>query len=129
MPNYDIVKDNGDYYLSMGLTAEQVANDYKVSRQDQDAFAYASHQKAIRAISEGHFRKGILPITVKETYLNEKGKRATSDVRLYPAPVEALCRAATGLERALLRCGIRFPFGGSLIAVAAKQSIEGDGHA
>ena len=45
MPNYDIVSDNGDYYLSMGLTAEQVANDYKVSREAQDEFAYNSHQR------------------------------------------------------------------------------------
>ncbi len=79
VPNYDIVKENGDYYLSMGLTAEQVAADYKVSREDQDEFAFNSHQKAIRAISEGHFRKGILPITVTETFLNEKGKKATRE--------------------------------------------------
>src|ERR1700712_3808782 len=48
MPNYEIVKDNDDYYIDMGLTAEQVAGDYKVSREQQDAFAYASHQKAIK---------------------------------------------------------------------------------
>jgi hypothetical protein len=58
-----------------------------------------------------------------------QGQRPTSDVRLYPAPVEALCRVATGFERALLRRGMRFPFGGSLIAVAAKEGIEGGGHA
>ncbi len=46
---------------------------------------------------------------------------ASSDVELYPAPIDALCRAATGLERILLRCGLRLPFGGSLIAVAAKR--------
>jgi 3-polyprenyl-4-hydroxybenzoate decarboxylase len=51
-----------------------------------------------------------------------RGSAATSDVKLYPASVEALCRAATGFERALLRRGWRFPFGGSLIAVAAKQA-------
>src|ERR1043165_3482211 len=77
VPNYGIVKDNGDYYLSMGLTAEQVANDYGVGRDEQDAFAYASHQKAIKAIGEGYFKPGILPITVSETFLNEKGKKAT----------------------------------------------------
>ncbi len=75
VPNYQYTKDNGDYYLSMGLTAEEVAKDFKVSREDQDAFAFASHQKAITAIKEGHFKKGILPITVKEIAINEKGKR------------------------------------------------------
>jgi hypothetical protein len=59
--------------------------------------------------------------------LMSSGKAATSDVRLYPAPVEALCRAATGLERALLRCGLRLPCGGSVIAVAAKQAISATG--
>jgi hypothetical protein len=58
-----------------------------------------------------------------------QGERAVSDVRLYPAPIEALCRAATGIERAFLRCGMRFPFGGSLIAVAAKEAAPGGGHA
>ena len=58
-----------------------------------------------------------------------QGSRATSDVRLYPAPVEALCRIATGFERALLQRRMRFPFGGSLIAIAAKQAIKGGGHA
>ena len=58
-----------------------------------------------------------------------QGKGATSDVRLYPAPVEALCRAATGFERALLRCGLRLPCGGSVIAVAAKEATSRDGHA
>ena len=62
----------------------------------------------------------LFPIMVLTRKLVPQGKGATSDVRLYPAPVEALCRAATGLERALLRCGMRFPFGGSLIAVAAR---------
>ena len=56
------------------------------------------------------------------------GKGAVSDVRLYPAPVEALCRAATGVEHAFLRCGMHFPFGGSVIAVAAKD-VPGGGDA
>ena len=67
MPNYEIAKVVPDYYLSMGLTAEEVAKDYNVSREDQDTFAYHSHMKAINAIKEGYFKKGILPITVRET--------------------------------------------------------------
>src|SRR5690606_13044623 len=59
MPNYEIAKETPDYYLGMGLTAEQVAHDFKVSREDQDAFAYQSHRKALHAIESGYFKKGI----------------------------------------------------------------------
>src|SRR5690606_28127912 len=54
MPNYDIVSHTPDYYLNMGLTAEEVAKDYKISRESQDEFAYQSHQKAINAIDKGY---------------------------------------------------------------------------
>lgn len=77
--NYEIAKNNPDYYLSMGLTAEQVATQYNVSRQEQDEFAYYSHQKAIQAIENGYFQSGICPVTVKEIYINEKGKRAEKE--------------------------------------------------
>lgn len=76
MPNYELAKENGDYYLGMGLTAEQVAQDYKISREEQDAFALRSHQRAINAIKEGYFKEGILPVKVKEIYVNEQNKRA-----------------------------------------------------
>ncbi len=76
MPNYEYAKDNGDYYLSMGLTAEQVAQDYKISREAQDEFSLRSHQKALNAIKEGYFKEGILPIKVKEVYLDERNKKA-----------------------------------------------------
>ncbi len=79
MPNYELAKEDGDYYLSMGLTAEQVANDYNVSREDQDAFSLRSHQKALNAIKEGYFKDGILPITLKEVYLDAKNKRAEKE--------------------------------------------------
>src|SRR5215217_4522737 len=75
VPAYSIASDEPDYYLNMGLTAEAVAKEYKVSREDQDAFSYQSHQKAINAIKEGHFKPGILPVTVEEIYLDEKGKK------------------------------------------------------
>src|SRR5215207_7759112 len=73
VPAYSIAKDEPDYYLSMGLTAEAVAQDYKVSRQDQDEFSYQSHQKALKAITNGYFKDGILPMQVDEVYLDEKG--------------------------------------------------------
>ncbi|MDE3250425.1 MAG: acetyl-CoA C-acyltransferase, partial [Bacteroidota bacterium] len=77
VPAYSIAKDEPDYYLSMGLTAEAVAKEYKVSREDQDQFAFQSHQKAINAINNGYFKPGILPVTVEEVYLDAKGKKQT----------------------------------------------------
>src|SRR6516164_837446 len=76
VPSYAIAKDEPDYYLSMGLTAEAVAKEFKVSREDQDMFALNSHKKALIAIQNGYFKTGIFPIDVEETYLNEKGKKA-----------------------------------------------------
>ncbi len=75
VPAYSIAKDDPDYYLSMGLTAEAVAKEYNVSREAQDVFSFNSHQKAIAAIKNGIFKEGILPIDVEEIYLDEKGKK------------------------------------------------------
>jgi acetyl-CoA acyltransferase len=75
VPAFSIASDEPDYYLNMGLTAEAVAKEYKVSREDQDEFSYKSHQKAISAIEKEHFKPGILPVTVEQVYLDEKGKK------------------------------------------------------
>src|SRR3954471_21424572 len=75
VPAYSIAKEDPDYYLSMGLTAEAVAKEYNVNREQQDEFSYNSHQKAITAISNGYFKDGIMPMTVEEVYLDEKGKK------------------------------------------------------
>ena len=75
VPNADVALAHPDYYWGMGLTAEAVAREYNVSREDQDQFAYNSHQKAIRAINEGKFKNEIVPITVTETYLGDLGKK------------------------------------------------------
>ena len=64
VPSYKIAKDEPDYYLSMGLTAEAVAKEYNIGREAQDEFSYNSHQKAIAAIQQGNFKPGILPISV-----------------------------------------------------------------
>lgn len=123
VPNYSIAKEpaTADYYLSMGLTAEQVAMDYKVSREDQDAFAYNSHQKAIRAIQEGYFKEGILPINVKEVFLNEKSKRAE---REYVVDTDEGPRADTSLE-ALAKLPSVFAQGGSVTAGNSSQTSDG----
>ncbi len=121
MPNYEYAKENGDYYLSMGLTAEQVASDYKVSREDQDAFALASHQKAIHAIKEGYFKEGILPITVKEVYVNEKNKKAVREVIV---DTDEGPRADTSLP-VLAKLPAVFAQGGSVTAGNSSQTSDG----
>jgi len=121
VPAYSIAKDEPDYYLSMGLTAEAVAKEFKVSREDQDAFAYQSHQKAMKAIENGYFKSGILPITVEETYLNEKGKKA---VRSYVVDTDEGVRADTNVE-ALAKLKPAFAMGGSVTAGNSSQTSDG----
>ena len=121
VPAYSVTKDEPDYYLPMGLTAEAVANEYKVTREDQDAFALASHQKAKHAIDNGFFKKGILPITVNETYVNEKNKRA---LRSYVVDTDEGVRADTTLE-ALAKLKPAFALKGSVTAGNSSQTSDG----
>ena len=80
VPDYAIAKEGKeDYYWGMGLTAEQVAQQFKVNREDQDEFALNSHLKAVDAISKGKFKSQIVPIKVNETFLDENGKRNTRE--------------------------------------------------
>ena len=72
--NYNIASQNPDYYTSMGLTAEQVAQKYDISREEQDEFAYNSHMRALNAIKEGKFKDEIVPVEVEEIFVDEKGK-------------------------------------------------------
>ena len=121
VPAYSITVDEPDYYLSMGLTAEAVANEYKINREDQDAFALASHQKAKQAIDNGFFKKGILPITVNETYINEKNKRAT---RSCVVDTDEGVRADTTIE-ALAKLKPAFALKGSVTAGNSSQTSDG----
>ncbi len=75
VPNYEVAKSNPEYYWGMGLTAEAVAKEYQVSREDQDMFSYNSHQKAVKAIKEGKFKSQISPIHVDELLLDENFKQ------------------------------------------------------
>ncbi|CAN5434069.1 acetyl-CoA C-acyltransferase [soil metagenome] len=77
--NYKIATENPQYYTSMGHTAENVGEKYKVSREDQDEFSFNSHMKAINAIKEGKFKDEIVPIQVKETFIDESGKKKTRE--------------------------------------------------
>src|SRR5690606_36153885 len=93
--NYQIAKDNPSYYSSMGLTAEAVAKKFKVSREDQDEFSYRSHMKAAAAIKEGKFKDEIVPITVKEVYVDENMKKKT---REFVVDTDEGVRADTTIE-------------------------------
>lgn len=121
VPAYSIASEQPDYYLSMGLTAEAVAKEYEVSREDQDSFSYQSHQKALHAIKEGYFKPGILPVTVNEVYLNEKQKRST---RTYIVDTDEGPRADTSLE-ALAKLKPVFAANGTVTAGNSSQTSDG----
>ena len=122
VPNYKLATEHPDYYMGMGLTAEAVANDYKISRQDQDEFSYNSHQKAIKAIKEGKFAKSIVPITVEETYLDQAtGKKKN---RSYVVDTDEGPRADTSVE-ALARLRPVFSATGTVTAGNSSQTSDG----
>ena len=121
VPAYSIAKEEPDYYLSMGLTAEAVAKEYKVSRGDQDEFSYNSHQKAINAIKEGYFKSGILPVTVEEIYLDANGKKQK---RSNIIDTDEGPRADTSVE-ALSKLKPAFAAGGVVTAGNSSQTSDG----
>lgn len=121
-PDYQIVSQgNEDYYWGMGLTAEAVAKQFNVSREDQDLFAYQSHQKAIKAIAENKFANGIVPITVEHTFVNENGKKETKN---YTVSQDEGPRADTSTE-ALARLKPVFASDGSVTAGNSSQMSDG----
>lgn len=121
VPAYSIASDEPDYYLNMGLTAEAVAKEYNVSRQDQDEFSFNSHQKAINAIKEGYFKTGILPINVQQVYLDEKGKKQT---KTYVVDTDEGPRADTNLD-ALAKLKPAFAANGVITAGNSSQTSDG----
>lgn len=121
VPAYSIAKDDPDYYLSMGLTAEAVAKEYAISREAQDEFSYKSHQKAISAISNGYFKNGILPISIEETYLDEKGNKQK---RNYTVDTDEGPRADTSIE-ALAKLKPAFAANGCVTAGNSSQTSDG----
>src|SRR5204863_933081 len=121
VPSYAIAKDEPDYYLSMGLTAEAVAKEYKISREAQDEFSYHSHQKAINAIQNGYFKPGILPVNVEEVYLDAKGKKQK---RNYIVDTDEGSRADTSVD-ALAKLKPAFAAGGCVTAGNSSQTSDG----
>ena len=121
VPNPDVAKNNPDWYWGMGLTAEAVAKEYNVSREDQDEFAYQSHKKAIAAIQNGHLKSGVLPITVNETYLDENLKKKT---RSYVVDTDEGPRADTSVEK-LAKLKPVFAADGCVTAGNSSQTSDG----
>lgn len=122
VPNYSAaLEGNEDYYWGMGLTAEEVAKRYNISREDQDEFAYKSHQKALKALKEDKFKDQIVPIEVNETFVNAEGKKET---RSYTVTEDEGPRADTSIE-ALGRLRPVFAEGGSVTAGNASQMSDG----
>ena len=120
--NYDIVNEgHEDYYWGMGNTAEAVANQFNISREDQDKFAYQSHMKALRALSENRFQDQIVPISVNQTYLDENGKKATKS---YTVTKDEGPRKGTSIE-ALAKLRPVFAAGGSVTAGNSSQMSDG----
>ena len=121
VPAYLIAKDEPDYYINMGLTAEAVAKEYNVSREDQDEFSYNSHKKAINAIEKGYFKSGILPIEVEEVYVDESGKKKS---RTYTVDTDEGPRADTSLE-VLAKLRPAFALNGCITAGNSSQTSDG----
>lgn len=121
VPNSDIALSHPDWYWNMGLTAEQVAKEFNVSREDQDIFSLRSHTNAINAIKEGRFKEEIVPVIVKENYVNESGKKQS---REYKVDVDEGPRADTSLM-ALAKLKPVFANGGSVTAGNSSQTSDG----
>jgi len=121
-PDYAVAASgNEDYYWGMGLTAEAVAKQFNVSREDQDEFAFHSHQKALKAQAEGKFDKQIVPITVEQTFINENGKKETKS---YVVKKDEGPRADTNTA-ALSKLKPVFAADGSVTAGNSSQMSDG----
>ena len=121
VPDYELVKNGKeDYYWGMGLTAEAVAKEYNISREDQDAFSYDSHQKALAALKSDAFKDQIVPIHIEETYLEGNTKKT----RNYVVDTDEGPRADTAIDK-LAKLRPVFSAGGSVTAGNASQTSDG----
>ncbi len=121
VPNADVAKHNPDWYWGMGLTAEAVANQYKISREVQDEFALKSHLKALSAIEDGKFKDDIVPIEVEEIFVNDSNKRET---RKYTVDTDEGPRKGSNIE-GLQKLKPVFAQGGSVTAGNSSQTSDG----
>jgi len=121
VPNYKYVQTNPDYFWGMGLTAEAVAKEYKITREDQDKFGFESNTKAVKAITEGRFRDEIVAVNVSETYLDENEKRKS---REYIVDTDEGPRADTTLEKMATLKPV-FDAKGTVTAGNSSQTSDG----
>jgi acetyl-CoA acyltransferase len=121
-PDYKLAEQgHEDYYWGMGLTAEAVATQFKVSREDQDEFAYNSHMKALKAQAEDRFQNQIVPIKIEHTFVNDAGKKETTN---YTVNKDEGPRKGTSIE-ALAKLRPVFAAGGSVTAGNSSQMSDG----
>ncbi|HSN08972.1 MAG TPA: acetyl-CoA C-acyltransferase [Hanamia sp.] len=121
VPAYSVTSETPDYYLGMGLTAEAVAKEYKVTREQQDEFSLHSHQKALNAIRSGYFKSGILPMPVEEIYLDKNLKKQKKS---FVIDTDEGVRADTSME-ALAKLKPAFALGGTVTAGNSSQTSDG----
>ena len=121
VPNAKYAKSNPDYYWGMGLTAEAVAKEFNISREEQDAFAYESHKRALNAIDTGLFKEDIVPIEVEEIFVDENNQRQS---KKYTVDTDEGPRRGTTVE-ALANLKPVFAQGGSVTAGNSSQTSDG----
>src|SRR5665213_1340987 len=121
VPAYSLASETPDYFLAMGLTAEAVSKEYNVSRELQDEFSFHSHQKALKAINNGYFKRGILPIPVEEIYVDGQNKKQK---RSFVVDTDEGVRADTSIE-ALAKLKPAFALGGTVTAGNSSQTSDG----
>jgi acetyl-CoA acyltransferase len=119
--NWKIASQTPEYYLSMGLTAEELAKDYEITREQADEFSANSHTKALAAIAAGKFKEQIVPVEVEETYLDEKGKRK---IRKTIVDTDEGPRAGTTSE-VLANLKPAFKMNGQVTAGNSSQTSDG----
>lgn len=121
VPAYSVSSETPDYYLGMGLTAEAVAKEYNIGREQQDEFSLNSHKKATKALEEGYFKSGILPIEIEEVFVDENGKKKE---RKYTVDTDEGVRADTSLE-VLAKLKPAFALNGTVTAGNSSQMSDG----
>jgi acetyl-CoA acyltransferase len=119
--NWNIAQENPQYYLNMGLTAEEVAKDFKITPEDSNQFAVESHQKASKAIADGKFKDEIVPISLEETFVNPEGKR---EKREFVVDTDECVRADTSME-GLAKLKPAFKQGGQVTAGNSSPTSDG----
>lgn len=119
--NWKIAQSTPEYYLSMGLTAEELSKDYDISREDADEYSYHSHMKAVKAIKEGKFKEEIVPIKVHETYVDANGQKKERD---FVVDTDEGPREDTSMD-VLAKLKPVFRLGGRVTAGNSSQTSDG----